>query len=641
MSKGGGDPHPGLSVPTWIAAPEWLAPPEWLVELVKPKKAPVPWPSAFRAAAALGTPLFAAWAAGRLSLGLFMAMGALSGTIGDRRGPYRVRALQIGLSALFGAIGIVIGQAVFDKGWITFVVVCAVALFAALSTVAGTIGATSSLQVLIFMLVASGRGFPPPFWQPPVLFLIGGAWALTLAMIGVLRDPVSPERQRVVAYLKDLADLADTIGADTIGTDTAEAQRRKVTTALNDAYDALLSGRVRSGGRHRSFRWFMGLLNSTTPLLEHIVAAIPSGRRPPEHVAPALREVADAVLHKHPVPALPSWHGTTTLAPIEDGSYPDPGIALRLRNAVDQILSGPTTRMFTLRFVLCIAIAELVRQLMPSSRSYWIALTVAIVLKSDFGSVFARAVQRAAGTLLGAAIGAVLIAVVPRGIGDVLVIAALAAVLPVALLRQYGMFSTFLTPLVVLLIDLLRPGGWSTLDARLIDTALGSAIVLVFGYLLWPQTFHNRIGPRFAGTVQTLADYTRAALGAPGGGDRNALRRDAYRKLSDLRTVFQQALAEPPPISRRASAWYPSIVALERMTDAVTRAAIRIDHGAPRPAPEDVAALADGIGDLVGSLRERRPLELPELGEDPALTDIASELEAAGKIITGPTTQAA
>jgi uncharacterized membrane protein YccC len=369
------------------------------------------------------------------------------------------------------------------------------------------------------------------------------------------------------------------------------------------------------------------------------VAAMPAGRSAPEHVAPALREVADAVLHKRAVPALPSWHGTSTLAPVEDASteaYPDPGILLRLRHGVDQILSGPTTRMFTLRFVLCIAIAELIRQLMPSARSYWIALTVAIVLKSDFGSVFPRAVQRAAGTLVGAAIGAALIAIVPRGIGDVFIIAALAAVLPVALLRQYGMFSTFLTPLVVLLIDLLSPGGWSTLDARLIDTALGSGIVLVFGYLLWPQTFHNRIGPKFADAVQTLADYTRAALG-PDGGDRGALRRSAYRKLSDLRTVFQQALAEPPPISRRASAWYPSIVALERMTDTVTRAAIRIDHGATPPAPEAVTALAAGIYDLVGSLRERRPPNLPELGGDPALVDIATELRAAGRIITGPT----
>src|SRR3712207_7799262 len=48
------------------------------------------------------------------------------------------------------------------------------------------------------------------------------------------------------------------------------------------------------------------------------------------------------------------------------------------------------------------------------SRPYWVLLTVAIVLKPDFGSVFTRAVQRGAGTLLGVLLGSALLAVLPR-----------------------------------------------------------------------------------------------------------------------------------------------------------------------------------------------------------------------------------
>jgi uncharacterized membrane protein YccC len=613
-----------------VSPPDWLTPPDWLITLVKPKPAPIPWPAAARAALALGTPLLVCWSINELPYGLFMAMGALSGAIGDRRGPYRVRALQIGLAAFFGASGFAIGQAIFKEGWITFVVLCAVALFTALASVAGTIAATASLQMLVFTIVASSKAFPPPMWRPPVLFLAGGAWALGLAMLGVLRDSASAERRVVSTYLVALADLADAVG-----TEAAEEKRRAVTDRLNEAYDALLSGRVRSGGRHRTFREFMGLLNATTPLIESTVATIRSGRRPPEHIAPALREVATAVAERRTIPELPSWEGETAVGTAASPTYPHPTPFERLRGGIDQLLSGPATWTYALRLTLCIAVAELVRQVVPTGRSYWIALTAAVVLKSDFGSVFARAIQRAGGTLVGVAIGAALLELIPRGIGDVVAIAALAFMLPIALQRQYGMFTTFLTPLVVLLVDLLAPHGWSTLGDRLVDTCIGCGIVVVLGYLLWPETFRTRIGPYFVKAVDALAAYSRAALLAEHT-DRGPLRRAAYRSLSDLRTVFQQALAEPPMVSRRASAWWPAIVALERLADAITQAAIRIDHGTAAPPSDEVTALADGISELALAVAQRRAPRPSTTPIDTMLHDIDTELRTARKIIAGP-----
>lgn len=620
-----------VMAPLRTAYPEWLAPPDWLIALVKPKPAPVPWPAAARAALALGGPLLVCWSIDRLPYGLFMAMGALSGSIGDRRGPYRVRALQIGLAAFFGASGFAIGEAIFNEGWVTFVVLCAVALFTAFASVAGTIAATASLQMLVLTIVASSKAFPPPLWQPPLLILAGGAWALGLAMLGLLRDSASAERRVVAAYLTALADLADAIG-----TDAVEEKRRMVTDRLNEAYDALLAGRVRSGGRHRTFRRFMGLLNAATPLTESMVATIRSGHRPPEHIAPALREVAIALTERRTIPELPSWEGEIpTAGPAAPPAYPHPTPLERLRGGIDQLLSGPATWTYALRLTLCIAAAEAVRQLVPTGRSYWIALTVAVVLKTDFGSVFARAIQRAAGTLVGVALGAALLALIPRGIGDVLAIAALAFMLPIALQRQYGMFTTFLTPLVVLLVDLLAPHGWSTLGDRLIDTCIGCGIVVVLGYVLWPETFRTRIGPYFIKAVDALAAYSRAALLVERT-DRGPLRRAAYRSLSDLRTVFQQALAEPPIVSGRASAWWPGIVALERLADAITQAAIRIDHGADPPPVDGVNALADGISDLALAVAERRPPHPLTTHRDPMLQDIDTELRTARKIIAGP-----
>lgn len=622
-----------IMAPLRARPPDWLTPPAWLIALVKPEPAPIPWPAAARAAVSLGGPLLVCWSIGRLPYGLFIAMGALSGSIGDRRGPYRVRALQIGLAAFFGASGFAIGQAIYGQGWVTFVVLCAVALCTALAGVAGSIAAGASLQMLVFTIVASSKAFPPPMWRPPVLFLVGGGWALALTMLGLLRDSASAERRVVAGYLDALADLAATSGVDS--SDAVEERRRVVTDRLNDAYDALLAGRVRSGGRHRTFRQFMGLLNATTPLIEQTVATIRSGRRPPEHIAPALHEVAIAVVERRPVPELPGWDDERTAALPAAPTYPHPTLWERLRGGIDQLLSGRATLTYALRLTLCVGVAEAIRQLVPAGRTYWIVLTVAVVLKTDFGSVFARAIQRAGGTLLGVSIGALLLELIPHGIGDVVAIAALAFMLPIALQRQYGLFTAFLTPLVVLLVDLLTPHGWATLGDRLIDTCIGCGIVVVLGYLLWPETFRTRVGPHFIRAVGALAAYARTAL-LVDQADRPALRRGAYRSLSDLRTVFQQALAEPPIVSRPASAWWPGIVALERLADAITQAAIRIDHGAPPPPPGEVTALADGISDLAIALAGRRSPRYSGTPEDPMLRDIDTELRTARRIIAGP-----
>lgn len=537
-----------LSAASSVPTPDWMSPPAWLVELVKPKKAAIPWTSAIRAAIALGTPLAVTDAVGQLPIGLFIAMGALSGSVGDRRGPYRVRCMQIGASGLFGALGFLIGESVYGRGWFTLLALAAVAAITAMAPVSGTIASSSSLQMLVFVIVASAKPFPPPFWEPPALFLAGGVWASLLTLAGLFRDAVSPERRAVAGAVDALANLADAIG-----TDRAEDARRNLTDKLNAAYDSMLSGRVRSGGRFPAFRAFMALLNALAPLVEATVSAMHAGVRLPDELAERLRDVSAAILARvrmPPLPAVPVVAGphtgtadrpasqprTPTISGDPFRGYRHPSVWNRMRTAADQVLSGPRTWLYACRLTLCISVAELIRHLVPGDRTYWIALTTAIVLKPDFGSVFARALQRGLGTVIGVAIGAGLLIVVPHGPGLIACIAALAAILPVAIIRNYGMFATFLTPLVVLLLDLLAPSGQQLLAARLIDSLIGCGVVVVFGYLLWPETFTSRIGPRFVDAADAVADFAGNALAAPTA-RRGTLRRAAYRKLSDLRTV--------------------------------------------------------------------------------------------------------
>ena len=111
----------------------------------------------------------------------------------------------------------------------------------------------------------------------------------------------------------------------------------------------------------------------------------------------------------------------------------------------------------------------------------------------------------------------------------------------------------------------------------------------------------DTIGPYLNRVKRVASAYLEEALLLPGGSPgspaegalpaRSRMRRSTYRSLADLRTEFQRTMSEPPSISRRATAWWPAVVALERVMDAGTATALAISRGAPAPPAGSVRML--------------------------------------------------
>ncbi|CAH1692052.1 Fusaric acid resistance family protein [Hyphomicrobiales bacterium] len=136
-------------------------------------------------------------------------------------------------------------------------------------------------------------------------------------------------------------------------------------------------------------------------------------------------------------------------------------------------------------FAICLGAAYSTHWVNDTAHWFWVPLTVGLVMKPDFGSIRDRALQRIIGTLVGVLIGALALALLPKGLPLIAVMSALAGVLPWAMQRSYTFQAVFLTPLVLILVDVIVPGT-SDIDygvQRLIDTAIGGAIVIVVGYL--------------------------------------------------------------------------------------------------------------------------------------------------------------
>ncbi|MGW6058674.1 FUSC family protein [Streptomyces sp. NPDC055189] len=605
-----------------------LAPPPWLVRTLKPQAAPIPWAAVARASIALTLPLLIGLAAGRPEYGALASMGALSGVIGDTADAYRMRIFNIAVPQLFGAIGVTIGSLVFGHGWVAVGVVTLVALVSGMMSTIGAVASVAGLLLLLNSVVGAGLPMPGEWWLAPALMTSGGLLVLLLALLAwPLRSGI-PERAAVAATYRSVAALLEAAG-----TERYDEARTAVTASLNQSYDLVLARRTRAHGRNPDLVRLVAQLNAITPVIEAAPAAHQCGVPMPPEFPAEVRRLADAVARATPIadPVLPPppdpsadavAHALRHVAELLNDSDPH-GIvnvddrlgrpaALRVRArraARNVILSGASWR-YGLRLALCIGIAQSLVSLIEVPRSYWVALTVTFVLKPDFGSVFSRAVLRALGTAAGLVVAAAVLSQVPRGWWDVPVMLVLAPLIPALTPRGYGYQTAAITPVILLVSDVLNHQGLGLVAPRLLDSLIGCGISLVAGYLLWPESWHTRIGDRLADAVADVASYVESAFGtAVDVAERARMRRGLYRDLSTIRTEFQRALTEPPPMGARAAAWWPLVIAVERIVDATTAARVRIRHGAAEPTLTEVGEVARQLRELATGLRDSETLE--------------------------------
>ncbi|MGW5651625.1 FUSC family protein [Streptomyces humi] len=614
--------------------PIGLTPPDWLVRNLRPQQAaPLNWAALARAALCMALPLAVGLAVGQPAYGALASMGALSGVIGDTADAYRMRILNIAVPQLFGAVGVTLGSLVYGQGWLTVAVVTVIALLSGMISTIGAVSSVSGLLLLLNSVIGAGLPLPGAWWLTPVLMTGGGLLVLLLALLAwPLRSGV-PERAAVAAAYRTVADLLTV--SDTGDGEAYDRARHTVTQSLNQSYDLILARRARYRGRNRELTRMLAQLNAITPVVEAAPAVRLAARPLPSEVPTAVRHLADAIetgytgpigLHL-PEPVNETGravdHALRHVAEVATSPDVDPrgiddrlgrpaALGIRTARAARNVVLSANSWRYGIRLALCIGIAQALVSLVPVPRSYWVALTITFVLKPDFGSVFSRALLRALGTVAGLVVAATVLTLVPRGWWDVPVMMVLAPLIPALTPRGYGFQTAAITPVILLLSDVLNHQGTALLLPRLLDSLMGCAIALVAGYLLWPESWRTRVGDRLADAVADTAAYVELAFkGSADGADaagRARMRRRLYRDLSTIRTEFQRALTEPPPTGRRAAAWWPLVVAVERIVDATTAARVRVRHGAPPPSPAEVDQVALQLRELATGVRESETL---------------------------------
>src|ERR1700722_19072776 len=524
---------------------------------------------AFRNSLGVVLPLIAGFALHMPRGGLVVASGALNVSYSDGSDPYSVRVKRMLASSVICAVAVFVG-AVSGKHIVLAVTLAAVwafiaGMFVAVSGAAPDLGIISLVTLLIY---GAQRLSPREAAISGVLALAGGLLqtALSAALWPVRR--YDPERRAVAKFYLELANRASASWNATsaplasvqseqaqeallgLGRD-GDAESIRYRALLNQAerirLTLLLLMRLRLR-LEREIPDYPGIailgryLQATAQILRHISNSLSAAAsaEPQEKTSQALdqfsiqlREVAAATppsfiaaVAKDAVFQMDALSGQLRAAldlsqnnAEVQGDADTPALTPRtwmetasnvievFRNHLD--LQLPIFR-HALRLAVLVALGDILGTEVSWRRTYWLPMTIALVLKPEFTATFTRGLLRIAGTIVGLLLATALFHLFNPGV----VLQVVLIFVLVFLLRwlgpaNYGIFGIAVSALIVFLLAI---GGVPPRDviwARGLNTVVGGALALL-AYWLWPTWERTRVSERIAEILDAYRNYTHA-----------------------------------------------------------------------------------------------------------------------------------
>ncbi|WHZ18499.1 MAG: putative membrane protein [Rhodanobacteraceae bacterium] len=624
--------------------------------LVHTGKRDTPWAVALRNTAAVVLPLAVGAWTDHLFAGLGISAGALNTMFADQPGPYRLRLRRMLLTALAAGVAAFAGS-VLGQWPPALLVGAALWAFGASLLVAIDVHATRAGLTSLILLVIMGADPHAPAAALPAAALIfaGGVLQTLFAIAAWPLQRYRPERLALAQAFHALAEFARS--------GVASGEAVALPPSLNDL-QATLFGAGRARGRAvEAFRVLAELAErirlelfalahqqsqcessslrealarlraAAADVLATIVGSLEQAAPPRPDAALAAYAAAAAVVESGPptaetgiVAARVAALGGQLRAAVRNADTAGSRGEIRAQRAEYRLpralqsanpfatlranlrLSSPACR-HALRCSVCIAIALGLSHLLPLSRGYWLPMTVAIVLRADFGATWRIGLLRVLGTLGGLFLTTAVLHF--GGVGNFWIALALMAVLCFAFRElasvHYGIAVVCLTGLVVILLSFYGIPAEASVQARAIDTALGSALALL-AYLVWPTWERGREREVLARMLEAYRDYLAAVVR----GDartRRETRVAARAARSSAQASLDRLRAEP---ASRIN--LPRAEALVAQANRLIRAAMALEAArgnAEIPSSPELDAFTQAcdaaLHECADALREARP----------------------------------
>lgn len=537
---------PGRHVPTAI----WRT----VVRLDRSKIVPF---IAVRNAAAIALPLAVGTALHAPLIAVAVATGALNVAFSDGSDPYPQRARRMLSWSGLGGVAVFIGAAT-GGDHITATLVAAIwafmaGLLIAVSTRAGDLGLNTLVTVIVF---ASRPLSIRDAAYAGLLVFAGGVLQTSFAL---LLWPLRRRRVEREAIGRAYTELAEAIHPDADAETAAFLQAPAA--SVQETIDALGRDHSVEGERYRLLFDQANRIRVSAFALRYALASwsdenlINQGKRSlllaseistelgrcmragaaPSPVSAQLDELnaiakntrqsgtaerlstaMDALAAQLRVVVQLTARTVSETVSIQDRTHVVPAWSLPISSWIDTLRAnldfGSTFFRHGVRMAVCVAVGDAIGRSVDWNRTYWIPMTIAVILKPDFGSTFSRGALRLLGTFSGLVIATLLYHVLPETPWtQLLLVGAFALALRWIGPANYGVFSAAVAGLVVFLIAATGIAPIKTVTARGINTVAGGLMALA-AYALWPTWERVQIRQTMAEMLDRCREYFQTVM---------------------------------------------------------------------------------------------------------------------------------
>jgi uncharacterized membrane protein YccC len=530
-----------------------------------------------RAGFCISAPLVVGLILHQRSYAIVFAIGALWAVSQDGLDEWRVRGPRLFWVAVAATLGVALG-AIFvghHSGAGALVV-----FLGAVAIIAGFVEASNwasqGAYLLVGAIIGAGLRFSGRVWQSCLCIALGALWVYVVAAFTDRRKRLANQRVFLSEAFDVLASLVEALDTSTF----YDVRARAVTTL--DAAQDVVGGRQ---GRSASAE--------DVALRQCLIVALRCGEvvsylegkhlRAKPSVAAALRGVASALENHTGLEAVDLLRELPGRFNAIDGLDTRVTAALAIGNPDDLPAATPrfSTHALTrptlptierLRFAAILSLATVAGTIVANAlgglHGFWLPLSIAFILRPDLGPVITRALARTFGTIVGVGIAA-LVALSGNSIWLLIALSCvMAAIEPWAARRSHVLAVITFTPIVFVFLSLLGTEKY-LFAPRIVDTAIGAAIVLVLDVMLWTTAPSLRPAQQLEKARRASARYEREATIDDALG-RHLLRRAALRAVTNARSALDQAQKEPRLLQRLEPTTLQQLNEIESSIDAHT-----------------------------------------------------------------------
>ncbi len=527
---------------------------------------------AIRNSLAVAAPLGIAIALDKPLGGVAIATGALNVAYSDGRDPYAQRARRMLTWTFLGTIAVFVGSVTGKYHWAAILVAAVWAFAGGMCVSISTRAADLGLNTLVTLIVFAARGAMPIEGAliAAGLVLGGGILQTALALLFWPVHRTNPERRAIGKVYLDLANqvsphsdplLSGPLSAPTtqtqdtlaaLGRDhSIEGERFRLLLDQSDRIrmSVFMLVRLRSEVTHAERRQgnpenngvgdIDRLLQVSCELLEGVGHCLISGECGADESV-LLDELHQVVENTHNlrIASAPLSIEAASAADVLAGQLR--AVAELANHAIPEGLEAFAKREVALpwrlqvaswfatlranldlhsapfrhavRLTVCVAIGDALGRLVSGQRSYWIPMTIAVVLKPDFTTTFSRGVLRLFGTFAGLVVATVLYRALPASsLRQLLLVGLFTFALRWIGPANYGVFSVAMSGLIVFLIAATGMAPGQVVIERAINTAVGGVFALI-AYAVWPTWERTQVSDALANMFDGTRAYFRAVV---------------------------------------------------------------------------------------------------------------------------------